>query len=116
MATHGGAKLGARISVVVSQAIVSTHAKMAAMKHRLAMAVFHSISDMISDEVHQTLQPVLSHLHDKYPEDGSLKPMLDFMAHKKGQLQALAGSSALSQGLLWPISAIVNNELAPVVY
>jgi len=116
MATHGGAKLGARISVVVSQAIVATHAKMATMKHKLAMAVFHSISDMISDEVHQTLQPVLTHLHDKYPEDGSLKSMLDFMAHKNGQLQALVGANVLAQGLLWPVSAIVNNELAPVVY
>lgn len=113
---HGGAKLGVRIATLVSNAIIYTHNRLHNAKHRLAMAVFHSISDVISAEVHQTLDPVIGDLHERYDPEGALKPLLQFMHHETGQLQALVGSSVLSQGLLWPISALINNELAPVVY
>ena len=117
MASHSGhAKLGDRISVLVTKTIVATQNRLLGVKHRLAMAIFHSISDTISEEVHDTLGPFMRDMHEAYGGDGKASPLLHFMATQRGQLQALAGTSALSQGLLWPISATLNNELAPVVY
>jgi len=117
MATkHGGAKLGTRISMLVSQSIISTHTKLHHMKHKLAMAIFHSISDMISGEVHQTMDPVFKALLEAYPKDGIAAQPLDFMAHATGQLQAIAGTNLIAGGLLSSISTVINNELAPAVY
>lgn len=113
---QGGAKVGERIAALVSRSIVSTQTQMLRVKHKLAMGIFHAISDTISDEVHQTLDPIFKDMHAKYEVDGQMGPLLDFMANGKGQMHALAGSALSSSGLLWAISAIMNNELAPVVY
>lgn len=113
---QGGAKVGVRIAGLVSQSIVHTQTKLLGIKHKLAMSIFHAISDTISDEVHQTLDPVFKELHSKYGMDKPASQLLDFMANGKGQLHALAGASLSQTGLLWPISAVINNELAPVVY
>lgn len=112
----GGDKVGVRIANLVCQSIVHTHAQLLRTKHKLAMMIFHAISDTISEEVHDTIGPILKDLHATYGADGNMSDALDFMAHKKGQLQALVGTSLLQQGLLWPLSAIINNELAPAVY
>jgi hypothetical protein len=112
----GGVKLGDRIARLVSQAIVYTYSRMVGAKHTLAMTVFHSISDTISAENHHTLDPIIGMLHEAYGEDKPASKALEFMHNQTGQLQALAGSTLLSQGLLWPISGVLNNELAPVVY
>lgn len=112
---YGGAKLGVRIANVVSQAIVSTHSKLLHVKHRLAMAIFHSISDMISDEVHGTIGPILHQLHDEYDPDGLAYGLLHFVATQKGQLQAAIGTAASASGLLSSVGEIVNNELSPSV-
>lgn len=110
------AKLGNRLAMLVSMAIVHTVHKLHHVKHRLAMAVFHSISDMISDEVDVTLGPVLSKLHASLPEDHPAYPAVDFMLNGKGQLKALVGTGLQVSGLLGSLSAILNNELAPAVY
>lgn len=112
----GTTKLGTKIATIVSNAVVATHQKLLHVKHRLAMKVFSDISDVISEEVHDTLGPILRQLHAGVPEDSQSHSALKFMATQHGQLQALAGTTALGQGLLWPISALINNELAPVVY
>lgn len=112
----GGAKLGTKIATIVSNSMVATHQKLLHVKHRLAMKIFSDISDVISEEVHGTLGPILRQLHEGTSEDSQLHPALKFMATQHGQLQALAGTTALGQGLLWPVSALINNELAPVVY
>lgn len=115
MATHGGAKVGTRIAIVVSQAIVNTHAKLAAMKHKLAMAVFHSISDVISEEVHESLGPMLRQMHSDLDENSVSYGLVNFMATKYGQLQAGSGISAAAGSILGSLAQIVNNELAPSV-
>lgn len=112
MAHSGGAKLGNRIAAIVSQTIVSTHAKLLHIKHRLAMAVFHSISDMISGEVHRSLDPMLVQLHDQLPDDSPAKALVQFMAHETGQLQAGAGLSSVAGSLLGSLAQVVNNELS----
>lgn len=112
----GGDKVGVRIANLVSKSIVHTHTQLLRTKHKLAMMIFHAISDTISEEVHATIGPVLKDFHAAYGADGSMSDALDFMANKKGQLQALVGTSLLQQGLLWPLSSIINNELAPGVY
>jgi hypothetical protein len=119
MAVHQsrwGAKLGPRVAMLVSQSIVYTHAKLLHVKHKLAMKVFHSISDEISNEVDVTLGPFLEKLHDLTPEDHPAYPMVHFMHTATGQLKALAGTGLQISGLLGSVSAIMNNELAPVVY
>jgi hypothetical protein len=115
VAHQSGAKLGTRISVLVSKAIVSTHSAMLGMKHQLAMAVFHSISDTISAEVHQVMDPIFSTLLNSEHGTGIAHEAIKFMLEETGQLEALAGAQVLSGGILSSIGQIVNNELAPAV-
>lgn len=111
-----GTKLGPRIALLISRAIVLTHAKLATLKHRIAMSVFHAISDEISEEVDTTLGPLLAKLHDSIDETHPAYPSIHFMHTVSGQLKALAGTGLQISGLLGSISAIMNNELADVVY
>lgn len=115
MAHSGGAKLGNRIAQIVSQTTVVTHAKLVHLKHKLAMMVFHSISDMISGEVHQSLDRTLSQLWEALPDDSAAKPLLGFMANETGQLQAGAGISMVAGSILGSVAQIINNELQPSV-
>jgi len=80
------------------------------------MAVFHSISDEISDEVDITLGPLLRKLHEATPEDHPAYPAVKFMHEATGQLKAIAGTGLQMTGLLGAFSSVVNNELADVVY
>jgi hypothetical protein len=119
MAVHQsqwGAKLGPRIAMLVVQAIAYAHVKLHDTKHRLAMAVFHSISNVISDEVHETMDGIFQTLHDSLPDDSLAKPSTNFMRNKTGQLGALAGTGLQASGLLSSIATIMNNELAVGVY
>lgn len=111
-----GAKLGPRIAMLVVQAIAYSAERMHALKHKLAMAVFHAISDEISDEVDITLGPFLRQLHDATPEDHPAYPSIHFMHTASGQLKALAGSGLQITGLLGAVSTIMNNALAKIVY
>lgn len=111
-----GAKLGPRIAMLVVQAIAYSAERMHAIKHKLAMAVFHAISDEISDEVDITLGPFLRQLHDATPEDHPAYPSIHFMHTASGQLKALAGSGLQITGLLGAVSTIMNNALAKIVY
>jgi hypothetical protein len=111
-----GAKLGPRIAMLVSQAIIYTHARLVGLKHKVAMLIFHAISDEISEEVDITLGPILQKLHDATPEDHPLYPAVHFLHTATGQLKAMAGTGLQISGLLGAISTIINNELAPSVY
>lgn len=116
---HGmslGSKIGPRIAMLVSQAMVITHAKLAGLKHMIAMHIFHAISDEISEEVDVTLGPFLRRLMDETPEDHPARPSVEFMHNASGQLKALAGTGLQITGLLGTVSAIINNSLAPYVY
>lgn len=116
MASHGGsAKLGDRMARIVSQAMISTHARLLHVKHRLAMLIFSDISDIISEEVHQTIGPILQQLHADTPETAMSHGLVKFMATQHGQLQAMAGTAAGATGLFSSIAQIVNNELSPSV-
>lgn len=119
MAVHQsrwGAKLGPRVAMLVSQSVVYTHNKLAATKHKVAMAVFHSISNMISDEVDVAIGPMLAKLHDAIPEDHPAYHYVHFMHTQTGQLKAIAGAGMQLAGLTGAVAAIANNELAPFVY
>lgn len=111
----GGARLGDRIARIVSTATVSTHGKLLHIKHRLAMLIFSDISDIISEEVHTTLGPILQQLHSDVPTDSPAHSLVKFMATQHGQLQAMAGTAAGATGLFSSIAQIVNNELSPSV-
>lgn len=115
MAHSNGAKFGNRVAHVVSQTIVVTHSKLLHVKHKLAMMVFHSISDMISGEVHRSLDQVFQSIYEQLPQDSQARPLIDFMAHETGQLQAGAGMSMVSGSILGSIAQILNNELSPSV-
>lgn len=114
-ANQGGAKVGVRIAGLVSQSIVATHTQLLRIKHRLAMGIFHAISDTISEEVHDTIGPVLRRMHDEYDPDGIALGLLHFMAHEKGQLQAMVGTQAASAGILSALGSVITNELSPTV-
>jgi hypothetical protein len=111
-----GTKIGPRIAMLVSQAIIHTHGKLAVLKHKVAMAVFHAISDEISDEVDVTLGPLIAKIHDSIDESHPAWSTVHFMHTQRGQLKAIAGTGLQMSGLLGSIATIMNNELAPSVY
>lgn len=113
---HRGAKIGPRISVLVSQAIVATHNKLLHVKHKLAVMVFNTISNEISDEVDTTIGPIIRQLAANYDANGPAAAYLDFMKHGRGQLKAIAGSAATGQSLTWALGTIISNTFAPDVY
>lgn len=112
---QGGAKVGTRIAGLVSQSIVYTHSKLIHVKHKLAMKIFSDISDIISEEVHDSLGPILRQFHSDHPESDIAHSLVKFMATEHGQLQAGAGLSSLAGSLVGSLAAVVNNELAPSV-
>lgn len=112
---YGGAKLGTRIATLVSNAIIYTHNRLHSAKHKLAMAVFSSISDVVSDEVHDTIGPILRRMHEEHDPDGIAYALLHFTATQHGQLQAAIGTAASASGILSSVGEIVNNELSPSV-
>lgn len=114
--TQRGARIGMRVAHIVSQAIIFTHSKLMDVKHRLAVMVFNTISNEISDEVHDTIGHIIRRLAGDMPDESAMKPALDFLAHGRGQLKAISGSSTLSGSILWAIGAMVSNDLSPVVY
>lgn len=117
MAQHSnGGKLGAKVSVLVSDALVHTHSRLLHIKRKLAMLIFREISDEISHEVDTTLGPFLLDLARDYDSSGPAAAMLKFMTHGHGQWKAIVGSSVSASGLLWALSTVMNNELAPTVY
>lgn len=111
-----GTKLAPKVAHLVTQSVIYSHSRLLTLKHKLAMMVFHAISDEISDEVDTTLGPVLAKLHELTPEDHPAYPAIHFLATGSGQLKALAGTGLQISGLLGAISTVLNNELAPVVY
>ena len=115
MAHSGGVKLGSRIAHIVSQTTVATHAKLLHVKHKLALMIFHSISDIISAEVHKSMDTTLGQLWQALPDESPAKPLLGFMANETGQLQAGAGISMVSGSILGSVAQIINNELSPAV-
>lgn len=114
--SHGGARIGPKIAVLVSQATVATHQKLLSTKHKLAMMVFNSMSDEISAEVDTTLGPILRDMADKYDREGPMAGFLDFIANGHGQWKAIVGAGVSASGILWSLGTIMNNELAPLVY
>jgi uncharacterized protein YoaH (UPF0181 family) len=111
-----GTKLAPKVAHLVTQSVIYSHSRLMHLKHKLAMMVFHAISDEISSEVDTTLGPVLAKLHDLTPEDHPAYPAIHFLHTGSGQLKALAGTGLQISGLLGAISTVLNNELAPVVY
>lgn len=111
-----GSKIGPRIAMLVSQALVHTHTKLAVLKHKIAMTVFHAISDEISAEVDTTIGPFIRMMHDAMNESHPAYPLVHFMHTQHGQLKAIVGGGVSASGLLGALSAIMNNELAPIQY
>lgn len=110
-----GAKVGHKLTAHIVRAVVATHKGLLASKHKLAMLVFHSISDEISDEVDDTLGPIFAWMHEQYGDDGPASEILRFLATGKGQLKALVGQGLAQSGILWSLSTILNDVLTPVV-
>lgn len=113
--SHRGTKIGERIAWLVSRSIVATHNALVGTKHKLAMAVFHSMSDMISEEAMRILGPQLETMLSGLPDDSPMRGHIEFLAHEKGQLNALAGTSLAASGILSSVALIMNNVLAPSV-
>lgn len=111
-----GAKIGPRIAMLVSQAVVATHRALIGTKHKLAMAIFRAISDEISEEVDTTLGPILRDMQSRYDAGGPMASFLDFLANGHGQWKAIVGTASAASGILSSIAMIANNEIFPAVY
>ncbi|MGH9436816.1 MAG: hypothetical protein ACRD22_02735 [Terriglobia bacterium] len=112
---HTGSRLGPRLAMLISRAIVATHNQLLGTKHKLGMALFNSMSDQISSEVHHTIGPVLQALADSESLDANTKRHLTFFAQQHGQLTALAGAQMASSSILGSLAQVVNNAAAPAV-
>lgn len=110
-----GAKIGPRVAHVVSQAIVATHKALLGTKHKLGMALFNSMSDQISDEVHRTVGPYLRDIADHPASSDQLKAAAAFLGTQHGQLTALSGITMVGQSILGSLAEIINNAAAPAV-
>lgn len=115
---HGkwGAKIGPRVAMLVSQSMVHTHSRLAGLKHKIAMSVFHAISDEISDEVDVTLGPLITKIHNTIGQEHPAYPAIHFLHTNRGQLKAIAGTGLQVSGLLGSLATVMNNDLIPVVY
>lgn len=113
---HRGAKIGPRIAHLVSQSTVATHRALLATKHKLAVMIFNTVTNEISDEVDMTLGPIIRQLAKDYDANGPAAAYLEFMKHGRGQLKAIAGSQATGQSLTWALGTILSNFFAPDVY
>jgi hypothetical protein len=112
---HHGAKIGTRVAMVVSRATIATHKSLLSTKHKLAMAIFHSISNEISGETKLLLTPMLERMLESPDLHDDMRPFIEFLAHDTGQLSAIAGSAAGASGILSSVALIANNYLAPFV-
>lgn len=110
-----GMKLGPRLALLISQAIVATHKALLGTKHKLGMALFNSMSDQISEEVHLTIGPYLQQLAQLESVPDAAKQHLSFFAQQHGQLTALGGAQMAAGSLLGSLAQIVNNAVAPGV-
>jgi len=113
---HRGARIGTRIAQIVSQAIVYTHGKLLDTKHKLAVMIFNTVTNEISDEVDMTLGPLLKSMAEAYENGGPIEGLMEFMAHGRGQFKAIVGSSTTAQSILWALGTVISNELAPISY
>lgn len=111
-----GAKIGPRLAMLMAQSVIYCHHKLVGVKHKLAMAVFHSISDEISEEVDVTLGPILRMIHDQLDETHPAYPAINFLHTNHGQLKAIVGSGLQQAGLAGSLATVINNALAPTVY
>jgi hypothetical protein len=114
--THRGARIGTRIAQIVVQAVIATHRGLLDFKHKLAVTIFNTISNEISDEVDTTIGPILKRMAADYDENGHAQALMHFMAHGRGQFKAIVGSSSTAQSLLWALGTVISNELAPLSY
>lgn len=114
-ASHRGAKIGPRIAALVSQSIVATHRALLGTKHKLGMALFNSMSDQISEEVHKTVGPYLQAISEHPASDDVLKAATGFLATQHGQLTAMSGITMVGQSILGSLAEIINNAAAPAV-
>lgn len=113
---HRGAKIGPRIANLVTRSIIATHNGLLHTKHKLGVMLFNTITNEISDEVDQTLGPIIRQLAQDYDKDGPAAAYLNFMGYGRGQLKAIAGSAATGQSLTWALGTIISNIFAPDVY
>lgn len=107
-----GHKLGPKLADIVARSIIASHVGLTRHKHDVGMAVFHSASDQISEEVHATMGPALGLLlqEDLQPE---VRELIEQIHHKKGQLTALAGQSIVGATLGSAIGPLINSLLYP---
>lgn len=112
---HTGSRLGPRLAMLISRAIIATHKGLIGTKHKVGMALFNSMSDQISEEVHHTIGPVLQAIAEHEGIDPNVKRHAEFFAHQHGQLTALAGSSMAASALLGSLAEVINNAAAPAV-
>jgi hypothetical protein len=114
--SHAGARIGPKVAMLVSRAIIATHQGLLATKHKLAMVVFHAISDEISVEAQHVLGPTLHRILADPNLHPDIRPHIEFLAHRHGQLNAMAGTALSASGIVSSLALILNNYLAPGVY
>jgi len=112
---HSGTRLGPKIAALVSRSIVATHTALLSTKHKLAMAVFHTISDEVSIEAQHVLGPTLKKLLDDPNLHPDVRPHVEFLAYQHGQLSAIAGANLAASSILASLALPINVALAPAV-
>ena len=107
-----GTKLGPKLADMVARSIIASNNGLAGHKHDVGMAVFHSASNQISDEVHEVLGPILAKIMEHDPPE-EVRSMIEQLHHRRGQLTALVGQSLVGSTLGGALGPIINSSLYP---
>jgi len=114
VSTPGGGIAG-RIAKVVADATVHTRQRMAPHAKAVALSALGDFTDLMSDESKEAIGPLLERISADPELTADMRALVDFFAHKRGQWQALAASSATGVAFAGGIVNLLTNELNPVI-
>jgi len=114
VASPGGGIAG-RIAKIVADASVYSRQRMGPHTKAVALSALGDFTDLMSDESKSAIGPLLEKIAAEPDLSPEMRALVEFMAFKRGQWQALAASSATGVAFAGGIVNLLSNELNPVI-
>lgn len=108
-----GSRIGARLAKLVADASVYTRQRMAPHAKAVALSALGDFTDLMSDESKAAIGPLIERLAESPDLSPEARALVDFMARKRGQWQALAAGSATGAAFGGGLINLLTNELNP---
>lgn len=110
-----GGGWAAKLARVVADASVYSRLRMGPHAKSVALSALGDFTDLMSDESKDAIGPLLEKISAEPDLSPEARALVDFMAYKRGQWQALAASSATGVAFAGGIVNLLTNELNPVI-